>query len=417
MGRELASRATAQRNGTNGNGQNGEQDEVAKTLGGQIQRMLPEYQAAMPKGREATQLIRDALTCLRTIPKLDQCEPASVLGSLMTCAQLDLRPGVAGLGHAWPLPFWDGKTQGLKAQLVIGYKGYIELGFRSGKLAGIASRIVYENETDDFEFIYREDGDILTHKPSYRGLRGGIVCFYSTARIIGGGYGLTEPVSLEEMEAHRDKYAPRDKFKKMTGPWVNHFAAMGKKTMILRNFANLPKSAEMSIAMEADNGVRVDLTPTASAAEVTDHPARLLAGQVEHEDSQSGEESRPSITLTAPAARPAPARRSAETAAAADAAPPASSTDPGSATEAQVGKLASLYQNQLGFKRAEHGLTVGASEQIIGRDLTGPHDGQSHANLSAAEARKLIDTLDSITDRDRLVEYLTTPAAGGGTDD
>ena len=97
-------------------------------------------------------------------------------------------------------------------------------------------------------------------------------------------------------------------------------------------------------------------------------------------------------------------------------APPASSTGPGSATEAQVGKIESLYQNQLGFKKAEHGLTVGASEQIIGRDLTGPHDGQSHANLSAAEARKLIDTLDSITDRDRLVEYLTTPAAGGGTD-
>ena len=85
------------------------------------------------------------------------------------------------------------------------------------------------------------------------------------------------------------------------------------------------------------------------------------------------------------------------------------------ATDAQVGKLASLYQNQLGFKRAEHGLTIGASEQIIGRDLTGPHEGQSHANLSAVEAQKLIDTLDGITDRDKLLEYLTTPAPGGET--
>ncbi len=284
MGRELAQRAAAARNGNGQNG-NGEQAEQARTLAQQLERMIPEFQAAMPKGREATQLVRDATTCLRTIKDLDKCEPTSVLGALMTCAQLDLRPGVAALGHAWPLPFWDGKTQGLKAQLVIGYKGYIELGYRSGKLAGIASRIVYENELDGFEFIYREDGDILTHKPSYRGLRGEIVCFYSTARIIGGGYSLTEPVSLEEMEAHREKYAPRDRHKKITGPWVNHFGAMGKKTMILRNFALLPKSAEMVSAMQADNGIRVDLTPTANAGEVTERPPRIVASLVERDDA------------------------------------------------------------------------------------------------------------------------------------
>ena len=88
----------------------------------------------MPKGREATQLVRDAMTCLRTIKKLDQCEPTSVLGALMTCAQLGLRPAV--LGHAWPLPFWDNRSKCYKAQLVIGYQGYIELGHRSGKLEG-----------------------------------------------------------------------------------------------------------------------------------------------------------------------------------------------------------------------------------------------------------------------------------------
>jgi phage recombination protein Bet len=94
----------------------------------------------------------------------------------------------------------------------------------------------------------------------------------------------------------------------------------------------------------------------------------------------------------------------------------ADSNEPGSATKAQVGKIESVYQNQLGFKRAEHELTVGASEQIIGRDLTGPNDGRSHANLSAAEARKLLDTLEGIPDRDKLIEFITTPAAGGGTD-
>jgi hypothetical protein len=96
----------------------------------------------------------------------------------------------------------------------------------------------------------------------------------------------------------------------------------------------------------------------------------------------------------------------------------AESTEPGSATNAQVGKLGSLYQNKFGFKKAELDLTVGASEQIIDRDLTGPHDGRAHHNLSEAEARKLLDTLEGIPDRGKLTEFITTPAdqPGGGTD-
>ena len=278
MGRELAARAAAQRNG---NGNEGQVEQV-RTLAQQLERMTPEFQAAMPKGREATQLVRDAMTCLRTIKNLDKCDPESFLGSLMTCAQLDLRPGVASLGHAWPLPYWDGASRRYRAQLIVGYKGYIELGYRSGKLAGIASRIVYEGE--EFEIEYHEDGDRLIHKPSYRGLRGDPVCFYSVARVIGGGYSLTEPMSVEEMQQHRDRHAPRDRNGKIVGPWIDHFLPMGKKTMILRNFALLPKSAEMLSAMRADNGIRVDLTPTANAGEVTERPPRIVAALVADDD-------------------------------------------------------------------------------------------------------------------------------------
>ena len=274
MGRELAARAAAARNG---NGNEGQVEQV-RTLAQQLERMTPEFEAAMPKGREATQLVRDAMTCLRTIKNLDKCDPESFLGSLMTCAQLDLRPGVASLGHAWPLPYWDGTQKRYRAQLIVGYKGYIELGFRSGKLAGIASRVVYEGE--EFAIEFHEDGDKLLHKPSYRGLRGEAVCFYSVARVVGGGYSLTDPMSVEEMKQHRDKHAPRNANGKIVGPWVDHFLPMGKKTMVLRNFAMLPKSAEMLTAMQADNGIRVDLTPTADAGEVTERAPRMVIGAV-----------------------------------------------------------------------------------------------------------------------------------------
>jgi recombination protein RecT len=94
---------------------------ATNSLADQIRGMEKQFQLAMPRGAEATQLVRDALTALRTIKHLDKCEANSVLGALMTCAQLGLRPGV--LGHAWPLPFWDRHSKGYKAQLVIGYQG------------------------------------------------------------------------------------------------------------------------------------------------------------------------------------------------------------------------------------------------------------------------------------------------------
>lgn len=279
MARELANRVAAQRGGNGGNGNGNGEVEKVKTLAEQIRQMQPEYQAAMPKGMEATQLVRDAITCLRTVKKLDQCEPMSVLGALMTTAQLGLRPAV--LGHAWPIPFWDNASKSYKAQLVIGYKGYVELGFRSGKLAGITSRIVYTN--DEFDVIYYADRDELIHKPAKDGLRGEIRSFYSAARLVNGGYSITDPMSLAAMEAYRQEHAAlRDRNGKVFGPWVDDFPAMGQKTMIRINFKLLPQSPEMAVAMEADDGVRINLEPEANAAEVTEHP--VITGHAERDD-------------------------------------------------------------------------------------------------------------------------------------
>jgi len=290
MGRDLAARAAAQngrgdRNGSTPGG-DGEREDGIQTLRQQIERMAPEYQRAMPKGAEAAQLIRDALTCLRTIRKLSECEPASVLGALMTCAQLGLRPGVPGLGHAWPLPFWDGRDRCQKAQLVIGYQGYIELGHRSGKLKDIFASVVYA-EDRDFDYWRDEEGPHLVHKPALDGKRETIRAFYSIARLVNGGVQITEPTSLATMEAHRDRFGPRDRNGKLTGPWVDHFAGMGRKTTILQVFHVLPKSAEMAIGMQVDDGVRVDLNPEANAAEVTEH--RVVPGRVEPEDAEYGD--------------------------------------------------------------------------------------------------------------------------------
>jgi hypothetical protein len=83
---------------------------------------------------------------------------------------------------------------------------------------------------------------------------------------------------------------------------------------------------------------------------------------------------------------------------------------PGSATDGQVTGVQIAYKD-LGFKRNEREDMLSASEQIIGRELTGPHDGRTHKNLTDGEARKLRDTLDSFDgDRGDLLAKLVEAA-------
>ncbi|CPR79508.1 recombination protein RecT [Mycobacteroides abscessus] len=238
---------------------------VAKTDAGlpaQIRKMEQAFQLAMPRGTEAKQLIRDALTCLQTNPKLAECEQKSLLGALMTCAQLGLRPGVGALGHAYLLPFWDGKTRGQKAQLVIGYQGYVELAHRSGRIASIHARTVYSN--DEFYIEYGASEDKWVHRPCIDGSRGEPRLFYAVGRTIEGGYSITDPMTVADMEAYRDKHATaRNREGKIFGPWVDHFEAMAHKTMVRKLMKLLPKSTEIVRAMAQDDGIRVDLGASA----------------------------------------------------------------------------------------------------------------------------------------------------------
>lgn len=235
------------------------------TLRDQIQQMEAQFAMAMPKGMEAAQLVRDALTCLRQTPDLADCTPESVLGSLMTCAQLGLRPGV--LGHAWVLPYWDNKSRKRIAQLIVGYKGMVDLAYRNPKVASVIGRTVYEGDT--FEVDYGLE-DNLIHKPAMTGARSKPIAHYAIFKTVDGGrafWVMTE----DEMQAWKDRYAPKNRQGKIVGPWVSDYEAMARKTVLLRLAAWMPKSTELAYALEVDNGVRTNVDPTASLTEVTHH--------------------------------------------------------------------------------------------------------------------------------------------------
>lgn len=260
------------------------------TLADQIRSMEQQYAMAMPKGAEAAQLVRDALTLIRSTPKLAECQPATVLGGLMTFAQLGLRPGV--LGHGWLLPFWDAKSRTNKAQVVIGYQGFVELAHRSGRIKSLIARPVFANDT--FDVAYGLDDD-LVHKPALSGDRGDPVAYYAVAKFTEGGHAFWV-MTHDEMLKYRDRYAmARTKQGVIVGPWKDQFEGMALKTTVRQLAKWLPKATDFAAAMEIDNGVRVSIDPKADLAGSAQHfDPDTIDGEVVAETSD-GDQTPPGV--------------------------------------------------------------------------------------------------------------------------
>ena len=229
----------------------------------QVGLMEEQFQKAMPAGYSASQLVRDAQTAVREIPRLADCDQASALGAFMTCAQLGLRPNV--MGQAYVVPYYDRRQRGYRAQLQIGYQGLIDLAYRSGKVTLMEARTVYEK--DDFYVEYGINPK-LQHRPFLEGDPGKPVAYYGVARMTSGDY-VFHVMSRFQAEQWRDKHASaRNRDGEVVGPWREHFDAMAMKTQIRQLAKWIPKDVSFSTAVAADGSVRDDLHVDAVARRV-----------------------------------------------------------------------------------------------------------------------------------------------------
>lgn len=212
-----------------------------------------QIKAALPRHMTAERMARIATTEMRKVPKLGQCDPMSFLGAVIQCAQLGLEPGNA-LGHAYILPFdkrekvgnqW--KTVRTEAQVIIGYRGMIDLARRSGQIVSIDARAVYEG--DKFECVLGLDARI-DHIPDWqnpnRADASKLRFVYAVAKLKDGGVQF-DVMSRAEVEGIRARSKSAD-----NGPWVTDFAAMAVKTVVRRLFKFLPVSIEMQTAVGLD---------------------------------------------------------------------------------------------------------------------------------------------------------------------
>lgn len=205
---------------------------------------MAQLSVALPKAMTPERLVRVVTTECRKTPALLNCNPESFLGAVLQCAQLGLEPGGA-LGHCYLLPFGNGKAKDGRpnAQLIIGYRGMIDLARRSGQIVSICAYTVHEK--DHFEWRLGLDPDIQ-HVPSPEADRGKMTYVYAVAKLKGGGVQF-EVMSRAEVEKVRKQSKAGS-----SGPWVTHFDEMAKKTVIRRLFKYLPVSIEAARAVEVD---------------------------------------------------------------------------------------------------------------------------------------------------------------------
>jgi recombination protein RecT len=218
------------------------------TIGGFLVAYKDQIARALPRHMSPDRMARVALTECRKNPALMKCKPESLFGAIIQCSQLGLEPGNS-LGHAYLIPY------GSEAQLIIGYRGMIDLARRSGQILSLEAHAVYDG--DKFECVFGTDSRLI-HEPDWKNSNRSnpdkMLFVYAVAKLKDGGVQL-EVMSRGEVDSIRARSRSSGK-----GPWVTDYVAMALKTVIRRLFKYLPVSIEMTTAVNIDERVDANIS-------------------------------------------------------------------------------------------------------------------------------------------------------------
>lgn len=211
------------------------------TIRSLLEKSKPQISMALPRHLNADRMMRVAMTSIQRTPALLACNQATLIGAVIQAAQLGLEPdGV--LGHAYLVPYKD------TCQLIIGYKGYIDLARRSGQISTIYARVVYSKDQFEYSFGLVEK---LEHVPSRDQEPGEVVAAYAVIKMKDGGVQF-DVMSRREIDAIRSRSSSAN-----NGPWVTDYAEMAKKSVLRRVCKMAPLSVEVARAVALDE--RADL--------------------------------------------------------------------------------------------------------------------------------------------------------------
>lgn len=196
-----------------------------------IIKMKDEIKNKLPENISYESFQNTANQVFSNDPNFEECDPVSFIDSLIEGLSLDLEINSL-LGQAYLIPNKSDNTG--KVGLQIGYRGLIELAYRSAKLKNLYAVEVREN--DEFDIDYGIDPK-LTHKPLLRGDRGEVIGYYAVYNME-GAYSNFLFMSLDEVREHGKKYSKNYS----SGLWKSEFEEMAKKTVIKRLLKYAPLS-------------------------------------------------------------------------------------------------------------------------------------------------------------------------------
>lgn len=192
-------------------------------------------------GVEEATFIAQIANALRATPKLWACDPETILGSALKCAQLGLAPNDSR-NLAWIIPY------GREATFQLGYGGVMELARRASPGLKFTGAAVYPG--DDFEFD-RGSGIVVHRDAATVGKqRTGTAYYWWVRARYPDGDSIVEGLDGHGVERHRA-------FSKQPNGemWSKSYDAAALKSVVLEMKRWLPTSPQMVMAMAADETV------------------------------------------------------------------------------------------------------------------------------------------------------------------
>ncbi len=249
------------------------------TMKAYITKMEGEIAKALPSVITPERFTRIVMSAISTTPQLAETTPQSFLGAMMTAAQLGLEPNTP-LGQAYLLPY---KNHGkLECQFQLGYKGLIDLAYRSGEVTIIQAHEVCEN--DDFTYSFGLN-PTLEHIPAKTN-RGDVILYYAMFRTKDGGFGF-EVMSKEDVQKHAAQYS--QSYNSSFSPWKSNFDEMAKKTVLKKCLKYAPLKSDFVRGMSSDETIKKEIAPDMSmvASEDVDFVVDAETGEILESDGES----------------------------------------------------------------------------------------------------------------------------------
>jgi recombination protein RecT len=214
-----------------------------------LQSMLEKYKSqmalALPKHLTPDRMCRLALSEFSKSEKLQQCDSKSIIASVMTATQIGLEIGV--LGQGFLVPYYDNKARCMRAQFIPGWQGMVDLVSRAGR-ANVWTGAVFEG--DDFDYALG-DSPFVRHRPGEENDPAKLTHVYAIGRVNGSNWPVIEVWPIAKVLKHRDKFNKVGDSHYSFKNWEMY----ARKIPLLQVLKYIPKSIELSNALEIDNAV------------------------------------------------------------------------------------------------------------------------------------------------------------------